>query len=96
MGDNKVTCTHTDVTPHSRVHIIKWVWFQNSHATCNPLCKFLDPPLVGVALLAVCLDVCDLGQVPDQDDIIRDYFGIGSFYQLILCFLSAITYHSVR
>ena len=58
----------------------------NSHAC---LC-------VGVALLAVCLVVCDLGQVPDQDDIIRDYFEMGFSYQLILCFLSAITYHSVR
>ena len=51
---------------------------------------------VGVALLTVCLVVCDLGQVSVQDDIIRDYFEMGFSYQLILCFLSAITYHSVR
>ena len=38
---------------------------------------------VGVALLAVCLVVCDMGQVPDQDDIIRDYFEMGFSYQLI-------------
>ena len=45
---------------------------------------------VGVALLAVCLVVCVLGQVPHQDDIIRAYFAMGFSYQLILCFLSAI------
>ena len=51
---------------------------------------------VVVALLVVCLVVCVLGQVPHQDNIIRDYFEMGFSYQLILCFLSAITYHSVR
>ena len=45
---------------------------------------------VGVALLAVCLVVCVLGQVPHQDNIIRHYFEMGFSYQLILCFLLAI------
>ena len=39
---------------------------------------------VGVALLAVCLVVCVLGQVPHQDDIIPAYFAMGFLYQLIL------------
>ena len=56
----RVTCTHADVLRRSsfaRVHIIKWVWLQNSRktgATCYPLCKSLDPPLIAISYLSLC------------------------------------------
>ena len=83
------TCVYTYVAllrPRRLSSRVSMPMRANSHAC---LC-------VGVALLTVCLVVCDLGQVSVQDDIIRDYFEMGFSYQLILCFLSAITYHSVR